>query len=75
MKKIDNFKIYFSSVLEEKLNLNKEQINQYLVLKQKQENFDNKKLIGCIIGYKSPINLINLSKNISIIITTKIIIF
>lgn len=50
MKKIDNFKIYFSSVLEEKLNLNKEQINQYLVLKQKQENFDNKKLIGCIIG-------------------------
>jgi mannitol-1-phosphate/altronate dehydrogenase len=50
MKKIDNFKIYFAGILEEKFKLNKEQMDKYLEIKRKQENFDNKKLIGSVIG-------------------------
>lgn len=50
MKEIDNFRICFSKILEERFNLNKEQINKYFILKDKQEKFDNKKLIGCIVG-------------------------
>lgn len=50
MKKIDNFNLYFTFILKDKFKLNKEQIDKYFEIKRKQERFDNKKLIGSIIG-------------------------
>ena len=50
MKKCDNFKIYFSSILSEKLKLNKEEIDKYFELKKRHESFEKKKFIGTIIG-------------------------
>lgn len=50
MKKMDNFKIYFSGVLKDKFHLNKDQIKKYFEIKEKQESFDNKKLIGSMVG-------------------------
>lgn len=50
MKKIDNFKVYFSNILEYKYHLNKKQIDLYWENKDKEINFQNKKLIGSIVG-------------------------
>ena len=50
MKKTDGFRVYFSNFLENNYSLNKEQINGYLEIKEKQERFDNRKLIGSLVG-------------------------
>ena len=50
MKNIDNFKIYFSNILSDDYYFTKKGINDYWENKVKEENFDNKKLIGTIVG-------------------------
>lgn len=50
MKNIDNFKPYFSNILLKKYCFTKMDINEYWENKNKEESFDNKKLIGACIG-------------------------
>ncbi|MBQ7136632.1 MAG: hypothetical protein IJO43_01490 [Bacilli bacterium] len=50
MKDANNFKIYFTEILKNKYSMNKESIEGYWSNKEKEEKFDNKKLIGTIVG-------------------------
>lgn len=50
MKKINNFKVYFSQILKDKYYLNKEELIEFWQNKTKQEDFNNKKLIGTTVG-------------------------
>lgn len=50
MSKINNFKVYFSEILKDKYSMSKESIDKYWDNKEKQIKFDNKKLVGSIVG-------------------------
>ena len=50
MSKINNFKVYFSEILKDKYSMSKESIDKYWDNKENQIKFDNKKLVGSIVG-------------------------
>lgn len=50
MSKVNNFKVHFSNILLNKYHFTKEGIDGYWIVKEKQEKFDNRKLIGTSVG-------------------------
>jgi len=66
MKNIDNFKLYFTNILENKYSMNKEKIEGYWINKEKEENFDNKKLIWTVVGVGELVGATALSISIQI---------
>lgn len=61
MKKINNFKVYFSNILCNKYHMSKEGIEGYWNNKEKQQSFENKKLMGTLIGLSELIGASTLS--------------
>jgi len=61
LKNINNFKIYFSNILNDKYKFTPAGIKDYWENKNKEEKFDKRKLIGTIVGLGELVTAASLS--------------